>query len=163
MSGNATVEIEKLKAAYLERFTRFVTWPADSDVGKFDKPFVLSVVGDNDFGEMLELIYQNQKILKKKVEIRYIDKIEHISGAHLLYIGNVNKEKLNRIIEYTAGKPILTVSHHKGFADLGVHINIYLEDNKLRFEINEKAVLQSGLKMSHLLMQRARIINPVME
>jgi len=39
-----------------------------------------------------------------------------------------------------------------------VHINFYLEDEKLKFEINEKSLASGGFKVSYLLMQNTRII-----
>jgi hypothetical protein len=53
---------------------------------------------------------------------------------------------------------VLLVSGTDGFCKAGVHINFYIEDEKLKFEINEKSLISAGFKVSYLLMQNTRII-----
>jgi hypothetical protein len=63
------------------------------------------------------------------------------------------------ILSCTGNKPILTVSDTKGFAEKGVLINFYMMGDKIKFEINEKAVHESGLVMSYRLLNLARIVH----
>jgi len=42
---------------------------------------------------------------------------------------------------------------------MGVHINFYIEDEKLKFEINDKTINSAGFKVSYLLLQNTRLIN----
>jgi len=44
-----------------------------------------------------------------------------------------------------------------------VLINFFEKDNKLRFEINETAVLKSPLQMSFYLLNSAKIVQPIEE
>ena len=41
---------------------------------------------------------------------------------------------------------------------MGVHINMYDDDNYIRFEINQEAVEKSKLKVSSLLLASAKIV-----
>jgi hypothetical protein len=147
-----------IKAVFLERFTRFIEWPGESEINDTTKPFVISVIGKNPFGNILEETYSAQKILNKNVEIRYISKIDQIEKTNILFISKSKDKELSKILSYTKGKPILTVGDTKGFAKKGVMINFYLSSGKLRFEINETAVKESGLSMSYLLLQVALIV-----
>ncbi|MCD4695436.1 MAG: YfiR family protein, partial [Bacteroidales bacterium] len=56
-----------IKAVFMERFTRFTEWPAESAINDTTKPFVISVIGKNPFGNLLEETYSSQKILNKNV------------------------------------------------------------------------------------------------
>jgi hypothetical protein len=38
-----------LKAGFLERFTRFIEWPGETNIADNTKPFVISVIGENPF------------------------------------------------------------------------------------------------------------------
>jgi len=155
--GQATED--KLKAVFLERFTRFVEWPDHhSEFSDTSRPFVIKVIGKNPFNSSLEDLYTNAKIKNKKVEIDYISNISDIDSCHILYISNSMENSLERILEYTKSKPILTVSEHKGFAERGVIINFFVTNNKLRFEINESSLSQSKLYMSYLLLNVATIV-----
>ena len=151
----------RVKAVFLEKFTRLIKWPDTSDVSDTSKPFVIAVIGKNPFGSILETTYVKQKIKGKRVEIQYISKPDEIVGCHLLFISSSNRETLSEIISLTQDKPILTVSDSEGFAEEKVLINFYLSGNKTKFEVNERAVHKSGLVFSYMLLNLARIVDPM--
>jgi hypothetical protein len=148
-----------IKAVFLEHFTRFIEWPESSDIADTSAPFFIAIIGENPFGSILDQIYTEQKIRNKKVEILFISTPDGIPDCHILFISSSNREILPEILSRTRNKPILTVSDTKGFAENGVLINFYLAGDKIKFEINEKAVHESGLVMSYRLLNLARIVN----
>ncbi|MFC2141769.1 YfiR family protein [Acidobacteriota bacterium] len=148
-----------IKAVFLEHFTRFIEWPESSDTADPSSPFYVAVIGENPFGSILDEIYSDQMIKKRKVKILYISTPDEIADCHMLFISSSNKEILPEILSCTSIKPILTVSDTNGFAEKGVLINFYLAGDKIKFEINEKAVHESGLVMSYRLLSLARIVN----
>lgn len=154
-------EYQTLKAVWLERFTRFIEWPDSSDVSDPSAPFIVAVIGENPFGPILGRAYAEQKIKNKKVEILYISTPDEIADCHLLFISSSGKNNLPEILSRTRNKPILTVGDTEGFAQKKVLINFYLSGKKVKFEINEKAVDESGLVMSYMLLGLARIVDPV--
>ncbi len=148
-----------LKANFLERFTRFIEWPEESAVNDISQPFILGIIGENPFGTILEQIYSQKTIKDKKVEIRYISDKNEIPGCHLLFISKSEKKVLSKILSFTREKPILTVGDTKNFAEQGVLINLYIVENKIRFEINELEARDSGLFISYRLLNLAKIVN----
>ena len=151
----------QIKAVFLEQFTRFIEWPDSSAVSDTSAPFIVAVIGENPFGSILEKTYTKRKIKHKKVEIRTISTPDEIADCHLLFISSSNKKNLPEILSRTRNKPILTVGDTEGFAQEKVLINFYLSGKKVKFEINEKAVHESGLVVSYMLLGLARIVNPV--
>ena len=147
-----------MKAVFLEHFTRFIEWPETSGLADATTPFYVAVIGENPFGSILDQIYAEQKIKNKEVRILYVSTPAEIPHCHILFISNSHKELLPEILSRTKKKPILTVGDTKGFAEDGVLINFYLAENKIKFEINEKAVHDSGLVMSYRLLSLARIV-----
>lgn len=150
-----------LKAVYLEKFSRFVTWPEEYAMDDPTKPFIISILGKTPLADNLEQIYSIQKINNKKVVIKRISELYEIENSHILVIAETEKKNLQNILTVTRKLPVLTVSEAPSFAEKGVLINFYEENNKLRFEINETAVLQSPLQMSFYLLNSARIVNPI--
>ena len=148
-----------IKAAMLEKFTRFVEWPQNTVESDSNKSFIIVVIGKNPFGQMLDDFYDEIKIKNKKVIIKTISSVDNIKDCHLLFICTSEKISLSKILERIKSKPILTVADTRGFAHKGVHINMYNTTDKIRFEINETAVRQSELTMSYLLLHAAKIIN----
>lgn len=150
-----------LKAVYLEKFSRFVTWPEECLMDNPDKPFVISIIGRTPLINNLEQIYSAQKINNKVVIVKRISNLHEIENSHILVIAESERKHLQNILTLTKNLPVLTIGEAHNFADKGVLINFFEENNKLRFEINETAVLQSPLQMSFYLLNSAKIVNPV--
>jgi thiamine pyrophosphokinase len=151
----------EVKAVYLEKFTRFIEWPIGTSISDTSRPFVLGVLGDNPFDHILEAVYKKYKIKNKNVTIKYFSTPERITECNLLYISESEKEKLNSILAKINNKPILTVSDSDGFAEKGIHINLYVKNNKLHYEINESTLIKSGFSAWAQLLSSAKIVNPV--
>ncbi|NIM18560.1 MAG: DUF4154 domain-containing protein [Candidatus Aminicenantes bacterium] len=171
----------KVKALLLRRICRFVEWPEAVGLADSTKPFVITVFGENPFGIFLDKNYggkRGQRIKGKKVEIRYINKIEEIAGCHLLFVSEVSRRRLTRVLEYTGEKPILSVADTPGYARRGVHINLLIERKEIidktkpgrkreiatatSLEINETASRRAGLVLHNSLLKTktTKIINP---
>jgi hypothetical protein len=147
-----------LKAGFMERFTRFIEWPSDSIQSDTTKPFIILILGKNPFGENLKYVFSKTRIKDRKVLINYASKLDTTSYCHMIYIGNTTTRELRSILNYTQNKPIITVSETEGYGSQGVLINFFIENNKIRFEINPEAFRKSGLRVSHLLLNTAKII-----
>lgn len=152
-----------LKAVYLEKFTTFITWPQSIEMDNKDIPFIIGVSGETKMLEVLIDVYKTQPINNKEVIVKNITDYRQIDSCNILYIAEKTNLELKRILTITESLPILTVSSTKGYSEKGILINFYTTSNKLRFEINETAVLKSPLKMSFFLLKSARIVNPVKE
>ncbi|MEZ5359763.1 MAG: YfiR family protein [Candidatus Zixiibacteriota bacterium] len=148
-----------MKAIYLERFSRFIDWPKVADIEDTSRPFILTVIGENPFGESLAAVFKDQKILKKQVIISYVDSVEHIDSCHMLFIASSEKNNIDHIIDRVKDLGVLTVGDTEGFAEKGVLINLYLAEGKVRFEVNEAAVKESEFNISYHLMRMAKIVN----
>ncbi len=148
-----------LKAVFLERFTRFIDWPETKMPEHDNQSFVIAVIGNPQFANLLSDIYQKKKIKGKQVIIQNIDQIEKMDNPNLLYIAPHSNQKLSVILEQARRIPVLTIADTDGFAKKGVMINFYMsKKNKIRFEINERAIKDSGLHISYKLLSVAKIV-----
>lgn len=161
LPGLATAQVPEyaLKAEFLERFTRFVEWPAGSAVRDATTPFVIGVYRTNPFGSLLEQIGASRRIKGKPVEVRIVSTPGEAEKCALLFIPATESRQLGAILAQTVDKPILTVSEVAGAAERGVLVNFYISEDNLRFEINDAAVKRSGLDFSARLLKLARILN----
>lgn len=148
----------EVKAAFLERFTRFVEWPDSNLMNNVDKPFIIGILGENPFNSILEKTYAKQKIKNKKVEIRYISELKEIDDCNILYISRSALKRIDQIISYVKKIPILTVGDDKRFSGKGVQITLFVENNHVYFEIDKDAVNLSGLYMNSLLLKMSKNI-----
>jgi hypothetical protein len=152
----------EMKVLYIEKLSRYIAWPGTNLTEEASKPFVIAVIGRNPFRGTLEKHFKMRKIQNRKVEVRNISTIEEIAGCQLLFISASEKSRLRNILQFTTGKPVLTISDTDGFCEHGVYINLYInEEDQLKFEINETKIREAGFKVDLLLLEIARIINPM--
>ena len=148
----------RLKAEFIERFTRFIEWPETAPLVDSNKPFVIGVVGDDPFGPFLDTLARDRKIKHRPVEIRHLDATEDFGECAILFISSSEESSIPQIIERTQDQPVLTVGDTPGFGKRGILINFYTEKSRIQFEINEQAANKSGLEVRAKLFKLARIV-----
>jgi len=155
---------EKVTLLILGRITRHVEWPEGNSIYDPSRPFVFAIYGKNPFGEWLKNTYPRKKIRDKKVEVKFVRRVADIGNPHILFITDVGRKELSKILQYTSDKPILTISNTEGYAKRGVIVNLYVESSEgkrnLDMEINETASRRAGLKLASNLINFAEIIDP---
>jgi hypothetical protein len=154
-----SVDEYSIKAVWLEKFTHFIDWP--DQIQYSSEEFIIGIFDIDPFEGKLELLYENYSIWERPVRIKYIHNFDSISHVHILFLpryANVNIEKLTSTLK---NKPVLIISESEGFAESGTHINFFVVDNKIRFEINESAMHDSGFFVSFRLLKIAKIVKPI--
>lgn len=146
-----------VKAVFLERFARFVEWPPEA-LGEPSAPFRIEVLGDDPFDGVLEQAYASRPIRGRRVEIRHVARPADVGSCHLLFVSGSMAGRLEEVLARLRHRPILIVGDTRGYGEAGVHLNFYLEADKVRFELNPGALRQAGLGVSYLLRQVARVV-----
>ena len=154
----AQISETELKAAYIERFTRFIEWPTNIDNNTEKTNFVITVLGDNTYGSSLNNLFNEYKIKELPVTLKYTNNYNEIIESNIVIICNSERKKLRETLKFLETKPILIISDSKDFAKEGTYINMYLDGNRVRYEINLKAIEKTGLKVSSLLLNSAKIV-----
>ena len=152
-----------LKSVFLERFCRFIEWPSEAGLGTGNAPFIIGVIGDSALNSILADVYARQSIKEKRVRIRHLTSVDEIHTCHLLFIAETDHEILKAIINNASNFPVLTVADSSGYGSYGVHINMFVEHEQIRFEINSGAFKKSGLSVSSLLLKVAKLVQTVEE
>jgi hypothetical protein len=150
-----------LKAVYLERISRFVEWPAAADSASPSTEFVIGVLGEDRFVSTLEDVYAKRPILGKRVRVVVMTESQEIPDCQILVLPGAVRPRLRSVLAQLKGRPILTVSDNPGFAEAGVQINLHVAENRIRFEVNERAVREAGLQIGYQLLAYARIVDPL--
>lgn len=150
-----------LKAVALEKIAMFITWPGETDKTIHSQDFVIAVLANKKFGNILEDIYRDKKIKDKPVSIIQITTIDELIQCDILFIPSIKTNELQHVLDGLKEKPILTISDTEGFAESGCFINFYEFENKLRFEINQKAMLNTGFSIDFRLLRVSKVINPL--
>lgn len=154
---NAQYNENIIKAANIERITRFIEWP-DNDRLFIHDSFVIGVFDEDDFYNTLTEIFKEKHIKDHKVTIIRIKNPEEINLCNLCYLSEKAEPIISEFIKAAQHFGVLLFSGTTNFGKSGVHINFYIEDEKLKFEINKKTIDTAGFDVSYLLMSNARII-----
>jgi len=149
----------ELKAVAFQKLSLFIEWPGNAFENSGNE-FIIGVLGENPFGNLLESVYENVKIKDKKVKTVYFRNIEQAGKCHLLFIPKTSFKDLARIVDFIGTKPVLTIADSEGFAEAGCLINFYSYSGKLRFEVNQKALLAAGFITDFKLLKVSKIVNP---
>ncbi len=148
----------RVKLAFLYNFAQFVEWPADAfpDPGS---PLKICVVGNNPFSGAIEQSLRGRAVGGHPLELKTLSPQEDPRGCQLIFVRATEMKSAARIFALMRGSSTLTVGEAPSFAARGGVINLVREENKLRFEVNIKAVSQTRLKLSSKLLALARIVN----
>jgi hypothetical protein len=146
----------EVKAVFLERFARFVEWPDEPAPGH---PFKIVVVGPDPFGGLLEQVYGRRTIRSRPVEILHAAGPADVGDCDLLFAGSAMARRAEELVELLRGRPVLLVGDAPGFVQSGFHLAFFVEQDTVRFAAGPQAFRRSGLKVSYLLMQVARVVD----
>jgi hypothetical protein len=147
----------QIKAVFLFNFAQFVEWPAEAFASE-EAPLCFGVLGDDPFGAALESVVSGESVRGRKLIVRRARRAEDLEGCQLLFISRSERARLGEILAELEGAPVLTVSEIEGFGRRGGVINFYLEQNRVRFEINPEAAREDGLRISSELLNLGKIV-----
>jgi hypothetical protein len=147
----------EVKAAFLYNFTRFVQWPANArpDPGA---PFVIAILGHDPFGVVLDETVAGKTVGGRPIEVRRVPGVEGARDAHIVFVCPSERTNMAAILKALGRPGLLTVGDTDGFAMRGGAINLTVQANRVRFEINVAVAEQAGLKVSSQLLKLATLV-----
>jgi YfiR/HmsC-like len=147
----------QVKAAYLYNFGRFVEWPAKlttTNAGSFN----ICVLGEDPFGPALDTALSGETIGNQKVAARRISNPQDSADCQILFISSSEAKRLNKIVEALDKSSVLTVSDIPQFSQRRGMIQLVMEGNRIRFEVNLAATQRAGLTLSSELLKVATVV-----
>ena len=119
-------------------------------LGNATDPFVIGIVGEDSFGNVLKEIAAKKTIQDRRIEIRrFAAPDDYRSTCQILFVSrSLTADQQAAILKKTEGSPVLVVGETPGFAEKGATINFYAEDDRIRFEINAEAARKAQLHLS---------------
>jgi hypothetical protein len=147
----------QVKAAFLFNFARFVEWPADAFLSA-DSPLQICVLGQDPFGRDFEQMIEDKTVSGHRIEIAHPEGVPQARACQILFIATPDKQQIRDILLGLKGGSVLTVGDTPGFARMGGIINFVLDDNRVRFEINQKSAELAHLKLSARLLTVAKLV-----
>jgi hypothetical protein len=135
-------------------FTKYVQWPDHAASGEF----VIGVVGNADIYNTLNGWYGGKPRGSKTYIIKRFNSAADVTECHVLYIDKSKSADFDAVNDKVKGKGTLVITDKSGLGEKGSGINFKTVDNKLKFELNQKAIETANLKVSGALSSMAILI-----
>jgi hypothetical protein len=100
-----------------------------------------------------------QEIMGKHMRVVHLRDPQEASTCQVLFLSSSLSRRLPDTLELLRGSPVLTVGDTDGYAQRGVMINMYLENKRVRFEINAETAGVAGLRISTKLLSLAGTVH----
>jgi hypothetical protein len=146
------VSMSKYLSNCLYNFSRNINWPEENKSGDF----VITIVGDKEvFTEMTKLT-QNMRVGLQPIVVKFFNSVNDVSGyQQIVFVDNWQSNKLNALVQKTAGSHTLIVSETEGLIDKGSMINFIPVNGVMKFEMNKESLRKNNLTASLALEKMA--------
>jgi hypothetical protein len=142
-----------VKAAFLPRFARYVSWPppASPPAGT---PFQLCVVGRDPFGPLLDQAAASELIDGHNVAVRRVPSPDRATGCQLAFVEGATPQDTTRLLLALRSQAILTVTDARAGPQRGM-IHFTIVAGRVRFFIDDAEAAGRGLSISSRLLALA--------
>jgi len=156
-SASCAADLEtKVRVAYIYNFTKFIEWP-ENEWETGSEPVRICVVGSDPIRTTLGEL-STRDVRGRPIRIVRIRDASTIPQCHLLFISRSEEARVETILRRLQGTSVVTISDIPRFAQRGGMIAFTTENNRVKIEINQRIIRQSGLKVSAKLLEIARIV-----
>lgn len=150
----ATPREDAIKSGFMYNFARYSqgAWFSETTA----KSYKLCSF-DPEFVEVAKLTLKDLSVKQVPVEIRFLrSEIEEVAGCHTLFISKNDIAKWNALIINNLIPNVMLVGEFNNFMSSGGHINFFIVDGKVRFEINPTKLKRAGIHMSSKVLRLGR-------
>lgn len=152
-NAEALEDSELIRASIIEKIANFIEWPDLKE-----EQFTICAFDNTPLLPALEAYYANSFFNQKPIKLVTFNQFKRFSECQIIYLGIAERIKLETILTQIEGQPILVVTEKKDDVSRGAHVDFFVEENRLRLEINRTALSKNHLKASYHLLGVARIV-----
>jgi hypothetical protein len=142
-----------IKAAFVYDMLKATRWPQARS-----SQVVLCVLGRDPFGVAWRSI-EGRPVGKRKLDVAPVQGGSDLAGCDALFVSTSERGRWPQIRSAVAARPILTLSEMTGFAQDGGMVALMAVDNRLRFDVNLKAVRRAGLSIDTDALEQANKVH----
>ena len=145
-----TLQIDTLKANYVEAFLDFVRWEGELKT----ETATIGVLGSREFASHLERIAAT-KTKGRALRIVRVEPGDDLTGLQILFVGKGNRNDWNAIGDACRHNQILLVGEEDGFCDAFGAVEFVVRKNRLRFRLSLENAERCGIEVSSKLAEMA--------
>lgn len=142
-----------LTAAFTYSFATFTAWPADALPAT--ATFAACVLGSSAIRDALAQTVKGRRLDGRGITVSLVALNGPLRSCHLLYVSGVTPAQLSAIVAALQDAPVLTISDVDNFAEHGGIAQMFVENGKMRFDLNLGVARRSHLQLSSRLLALA--------
>jgi hypothetical protein len=145
----------QIKAAFLLNFARFAEWSSAS-LPDASPEVIFCFDGAEDVRIAFEALTNGKEIMGKKIVSRKLSVPANAQSCHAVYANDSKNSREVELLKTAREGGALTVGDGPTFLTCGGMIQLVVDENRIRFDINMNAVNGAKLKLSSKLLALAR-------
>jgi hypothetical protein len=124
-------------------------------------------LGKDPFEDALDAFAKKNSIQGKKVEVLRFKTAADYRPCHILFVASESekddkaktpRERLEAVLKNIKAPMPLIFGDTEGLAKHGAIINFFIDNNNVKFEINQKAAERAELKINAKLLKVGRVV-----
>lgn len=143
---------DRIKAAYVYNFAKFVEM-----AGTDDKSIRLCVLGRDDLNGAI--IGLNRRMAQgREIVVRKDVPLDQIKDCAMAFVGESDVRLLSAVARQVGNAQVLLISDARQAMDLGAHLSLIFNDDRVEFDVNLLNLQKSNIKASSQMLKLARVV-----
>ena len=141
-----------VRAGLTANLARFSTWPSANN-----EYLTLCLVGNPILEETFTNL-EGKSIGDKVMQVRYLSRFNNLNECQILYISELDKNKVLLLLNEIKSLPILTIGEDPYFVKNGGMVSIQVTNGKVNITVNLNVIRRSNLDISARVLKLATVI-----
>lgn len=146
----AQVSDTAVKAAFIPKFARYVTWPTSPH-----GPIMICIIGDDPFGSSIDHAAASQSADGRPIMVKRVPSAGDVSGCAIAFVSGPHT---GETLAALGRAPILSITDSRSGSQRGI-IHFAIVDGRVRFYIDNAQAQARGLTISSRLLALAIGVN----
>lgn len=137
-----------VKAGFVYNFMKFTQWPQGRETLRLCTPSEQALEG-----HLAQL--HGKMVADRQVEVRQNMPSADWTNCDVVFLAEVDAARAASLVRTLSGSPILSIGEGPSFADAGGMIGLYVNDSRMRFEVNLSAAQRAGITLNSQMIKLA--------
>lgn len=143
---------QAVKAGFIYNFIKFTQWSSSQDGDT--RRLQICTTADKPLGGQFAKL-AGRTIGARTIEMRNSVGTNEWSGCDVLFIPQSDADRADAFIRSVGSAQVLTVGDFAGFTKAGGMIGLYMQDNRVRFDVNLVSAHRAGLTLNSQMIKLA--------
>ncbi|PVE42072.1 hypothetical protein H663_013690 [Limnohabitans planktonicus II-D5] len=144
--------VDRIKAAYVYNFAKFVELP-----GSDDKSIRVCLLGKDDLNGSMHSL--NHRMAQgREILVRKDVTLDQLKDCTMAFVGEGDARMLPAVVRQLGSAPVLLVSDARQAMDQGAHLSLIFNDDRVEFDVNLLNLQKSSIKASSQMLKLARVV-----